>query len=157
MPVERTLIILKPDAVNRGLCGKVLSRIEEKGLKIVGLKMMWLNKEILEKHYAHLASKPFFPDLVGFMSASPVIVGAVEGRNAVEVMRNMCGVTDANKAAPGTIRGDFAVSTSRNIIHASDSVETAKREISLFFKEDELFNYELNSRQFLYAGDELNR
>ncbi|MCX8199917.1 MAG: nucleoside-diphosphate kinase [Candidatus Micrarchaeota archaeon] len=157
MAAERTLIILKPDAVNRGLCGKVLARFEEKGFKIVGLKMMWLGREILEKHYAHLASKPFFPDLVGFMSSSPVILGVVEGRNAVEAVRNMCGVTDANKAAPGTIRGDFALSTSRNIIHASDSIETAKREISLFFKDEELYNYELNNKQFLYAGDELNR
>ncbi|MGC8923983.1 MAG: nucleoside-diphosphate kinase [Candidatus Micrarchaeia archaeon] len=152
--MERTLIILKPDAINRGLCGSIIARFERKGFKIVGLKMARLTKEVLERHYAHLKNKPFFPDLVEFMSSSPVILGVVEGRNAVEVVRNMCGVTDANKAAPGTIRGDFAISTSRNVIHASDSIETAKKEIEMFFKKDELFDYQINNLKFLYANDE---
>jgi len=155
MAIERTLIILKPDAVNRGMCGEVLARFERKGLKITALKMAWLDEKILREHYAHLAAKPFFPEIVEFMSRSPVIIGVLEGRNAVELVRGMCGVTDANKAAPGTIRGDFAISTSRNIIHASDSVETAKKEIARFFKQEELFDYKLNNEKYLYAADEL--
>ena len=155
MAIERTLIILKPDAVNRGMCGEVLARFERKGLKITALKMAWLDEKILREHYAHLAAKPFFPEIVEFMSRSPVIIGVLEGRNAVELVRGMCGVTDANKAAPGTIRGDFAISTSRNIIHASDSVETAKKEIARFFKQDELFDYKLSNEKYLYAADEL--
>jgi len=155
MAIERTLIILKPDAVNRGMCGEVLARFERKGLKIVALKMAWLDEKILREHYAHLAAKPFFPEIVEFMSRSPVIIGVLEGRNAVELVRGMCGVTDANKAAPGTIRGDFAISTSRNIIHASDSIETAKKEIARFFKQEELFDYKLSNEKYLYAADEL--
>jgi len=155
MAIERTLIILKPDAVNRGMCGEVLARFERKGLKITALKMAWLDEKILREHYAHLAAKPFFPEIVEFMSRSPVIIGVLEGRNAVELVRGMCGVTDANKAAPGTIRGDFAISTSRNIIHASDSVETAKKEIARFFKQEELFDYKLSNEKYLYAADEL--
>ena len=155
MAIERTLIILKPDAVNRGMCGEVLARFERKGLKIIALKMAWLDEKILREHYAHLAAKPFFPEIVEFMSRSPVIIGVLEGRNAVELVRGMCGVTDANKAAPGTIRGDFAISTSRNIIHASDSIETAKKEIARFFKQEELFDYKLSNEKYLYAADEL--
>ena len=155
MGIERTLIILKPDAVNRGICGQILARFERKGLKIVGLKMVWLSKDVLSKHYAHLSDKPFFPELLEFMSSCPVIMGVLEGRNAVELVRNMCGVTDANKAAPGTIRGDFAISTSRNVIHASDSRDTAEREIGMFFSKDELFEYELNNKRYLYASDEI--
>ncbi len=157
MAMERTLIILKPDAVNRGLSGEIITRFEKKGLKIVGLKMVWLKEGILREHYAHLVSKPFFPDLLEFMSRSPVIIGVLEGRNAVELVRSMCGVTDANKAAPGTIRGDFALSTSRNVIHASDSHETAEKEISRFFKKDELFDYGLNNIKYLYADDEMKQ
>jgi nucleoside-diphosphate kinase len=155
MAVERTLIILKTDAVNRGLCGEIIKRFEEKGLKIVGLKMAWLDEKTLREHYAHLASKPFFPDLMEFMSRSPVILGVVEGRNAVELVRNLCGVTDANKAAPGTIRGDLAISTSRNVVHSSDSLETARSEIERFFKKEELFSYKLHNVKYLYAEDEL--
>ncbi|MCX8205996.1 MAG: nucleoside-diphosphate kinase [Candidatus Micrarchaeota archaeon] len=155
--MERTLIIVKPDAVNRGLAGKIISRFEEKGLKIVGLKMAWLTKDVLAEHYAHLKGKPFFPGLVEFMSSSPVVLGVLEGRNAVEVVRLMCGVTDANKAAAGTIRGDFSMSTSCNVIHASDSLDTANKEIARFFRPDELFNYDLNSLKYLYAPDELGR
>ncbi len=155
MSLERTLVILKPDAVNRGLIGMIIQRFEQRGLKVVGMKMDWLKREKLEEHYAHLKDKPFFPDLIEFMSKSPVVLIVLEGRNAVQLVRNMCGTTDANKAAPGTIRGDFAISTSRNVIHASDSLETAKAEVARFFKEEELFNYELNSKWFLYAEDEL--
>ncbi len=155
MAIERTFIILKPDAVNRGICGEVIARFEKKGLKIVAMKMAKLSEDVLKEHYAHHSGKPFFPDLIEFMSKSPVILGVVEGRNAVGLVRQMCGVTDANKAAPGTIRGDFALSTSRNVIHASDSTDTAKNEIEKFFRPDEIFDYELNNKQYLYAADEV--
>lgn len=155
MAIEKTLVILKPDAVNRGICGEIIARFEKKGLKIVGMKMAKLSEDVLKQHYAHLSDKPFFPDLIEFMSKSPVILGVVEGRDAVNLVRQMCGVTDANKAAPGTIRGDFALSTSRNVIHASDSLDTANKEIERFFGPGEVFDYELNNKQFLYANDEV--
>lgn len=155
MAIERTFFILKPDTLNRAISGEIISRFEKKGLKIVGLKMVKLNDDILKEHYSHLVSKPFYPDLASFMKKSPVIMGVLEGRNAVELVRVMCGVTDANKATQGTIRGDYAISTARNVIHTSDSLETAKMEISRFFKSEELFDYNLNNSNYLYAPDEL--
>ncbi|MHA1860582.1 MAG: nucleoside-diphosphate kinase [Candidatus Asgardarchaeia archaeon] len=152
--MERTLIIIKPDGVVRGRVGEILSRFERKGLKIIGMKMASLGDDILEKHYSHLADKPFFRGLVDFMKKTPVVLIVLEGRNAVEVVRQMCGPTDANKAPPGTIRGDFAISVGRNIIHASDSLETAKVEISRFFKDDELHEYGFPHVDFFYAEDE---
>jgi nucleoside-diphosphate kinase len=154
MAIERTFFILKPDAVNRSITGEIISRFEKKGLKIVGLKMIKLNDDILKEHYAHLVSKSFYPDLASFMMKSPVIVGVLEGRNAVEVVRIMCGVTDANKATQGTIRGDYAIGM-RNIIHTSDSVDNAKVEVERFFKPNELFGYNLSCTDYLYAPDEL--
>lgn len=155
MGIERTFFILKPDTINRAISGEIISRFEKKGLKIVGLKMIKMNDDVLKEHYSHLVSKPFYPDLAEFMKTSPVIMGVLEGRNAVEVVRIMCGITDANKAVQGTIRGDYALSTARNIIHTSDSLETAKVEISRFFKPEELFDYNLNNVNLLYAPDEL--
>lgn len=155
MAVERTFFILKPDTMNRALCGEIISRFEKKGLKIVGLKMFKMNDSILKEHYAHLVSKPFYPDLAEFMKKTPVIMGVLEGRNAVELVRIMCGITDANKATQGTIRGDLAISTARNVIHTSDSLETAKMEIARFFKPEELFDYNFNNVDYLYAPDEL--
>lgn len=155
MAIERTFFILKPDTLNRAISGEIISRFEKKGLKIVGLKMVKLNDDILKEHYSHLVSKPFYPDLASFMKKSPVIMGVLEGRNAVELVRVMCGVTDANKATQGTIRGDYAISTARNVIHTSDSLETAKIEIARFFKSEELFDYNLNNSDYLYAPDEL--
>lgn len=155
MAIERTFFILKPDTLNRAICGEILSRFEKKGLKLVGLKMAKMNDEILKEHYAHLVTKPFYPDLASFMKKSPVIMGVLEGRNAVELVRVMCGITDANKATQGTIRGDYAISTARNVIHTSDSLETAKVEIERFFKSEELFDYSLNNVDYIYAPDEL--
>ncbi len=151
--MERTLILLKPDAVQRGFIGEITTRLEKKGLKIVGLKMFKMSKELAKEHYAHLVSKPFYQDLEKFITSNPIVAMVVEGKEAVEVVRTLCGPTNATKAPAGTIRGDFSNSTSRNAIHASDSKETAAREIPRFFKQEELFDYELN-KFYLYASDE---
>lgn len=151
---ERTLLLLKSDAVQRGLIGRILERFEVKGFKIVGLKMIKISPALAKEHYAHLVSKPFYPDLEKFMTENPVVAVVVEGKEAVEVVRNIVGPTNASKALAGTIRGDLSNSTSRNIIHASDSKETAVKEIARFFKNEELFNYKLITESFLYASDE---
>jgi nucleoside-diphosphate kinase len=131
--VERTLVLFKPDAVQRGLVGKILSRFEEKGLKIVGLKMRVFPQEHLEKHYEVHNQRPFFASLVKFMGSSPVVALALEGKNAIEVTRNMMGKTNSAEAPPGTIRGDFGMSFSHNLVHGSDSPESAETELALWF------------------------
>ena len=133
--IERTYIMLKPDAIERGLMGAVISRIENKGYKIVNAKMMNLNDEILKEHYAHIADRPFFPAIVEYMTRGPVFAMIVEGENAVKGMRIIMGATKFEEATAGTIRGDFANSTSENIIHGSDSLENAEIEIKRFFGE----------------------
>jgi nucleoside-diphosphate kinase len=152
--MERTLVILKPDCVQRGLCGEVLSRFEKKGFTIAAIKMIKFDKELLKVHYSHLVDKPFFPGIEKFMSSSPVIVAVIEGKDAVETVRLMCGPTNARKAQPGTIRGDFALSMQCNIIHASDSIETAKKEIERFFKPEEIFSYKKVLENLTYSDDE---
>lgn len=152
--MEKTLIILKPSAVQRGLVGDVLKRFEQKGLLIAGLKMMQLDENILREHYAHLVDRPFFPSLVKSMTATPVIVGAIAGKDAVTVVRAMVGVTNSRNATPGTIRGDFGMSGQENIIHASDSVENAEIEINRFFCAGEVFNYSPATMCTIYAPDE---
>ena len=152
--MEKTLIILKPSAVQRGLVGSVLKRFEQKGLIISGLKMMQLDEKILREHYAHLVDRPFFPSLVNSMTATPVIVGAIAGKDAVSVVRAMVGVTNSRNAAPGTIRGDFGMSGQENIIHASDSVENAAIEIKRFFRDGEVFDYVPVTLTAIYAPDE---
>lgn len=131
--MQRTLIILKPDAVERKLVGKILQRIEDKGYSITALKTMQLNEAILKEHYAHLIDKPFFPEIVAFMVKTPVYVAIVEGSEVVLGMRNLIGKTNPLEAAPGTVRGDFATVTAENLIHASDSEESAQIEIQRFF------------------------
>ncbi|WLD77018.1 nucleoside-diphosphate kinase [Mogibacterium neglectum] len=131
--MEKTYIMLKPDCVKRGLMGEVISRIERKGYKIVDAKMMNLDEAILKEHYAHLADKPFFPEIVAFMTSDPVLGMIVEGENAVQGMRIIMGATKFEEATAGTIRGDFAHSTSENLIHGSDSLENAEIEIKRFF------------------------
>lgn len=140
--MERTLIILKPDAMNRGLLGRILQRFEDKGLRLVGLKLQQSPKAQVEKHYDVHKERPFFGSLVSFMTSSPVIVAALEGPQAITVVRNMLGATDGRQAAPGTIRGDFGLDKQFNLVHASDSPESAKFELELFFKSDELVQYE---------------
>ncbi len=152
--MERTLILIKPDAIARGLAGTVLSRFEQKGLKIAGMKMIQLDDALLREHYSHLADKPFFPTITEFMSRTPVIALCLEGLEAVEVCRRLCGVTNSRQAEPGTIRGDLGMSMQANLVHASDSVETAKAEVARFFKPEELYSYEPALITYLYASDE---
>lgn len=154
MARERTLILLKPDAIQRGFVGEIIQRFERKGLKIVALKMLKMSPDLAKEHYAHLVGKPFYPDLEKFMTTHPIIAAIIEGKDAVEVVRTMLGPTNATKALPGTIRGDLSNSTSRNVIHASDSKETAEKEIKRFFKENEIFEYDFVTEAFRYASDE---
>lgn len=153
--MEQTLVILKPSAVERRLIGRIINRIEERGLIINGMKMMQLDEKILREHYAHLVDRPFFPSIVASMTASPVIVMCLKGVEAVSVFREMTGVTNGRKAAPGTLRGDFCMSGQANIVHASDSVENAQIEINRFFKPEEIFDYTPSNIQFFYGEDEL--
>ena len=139
--VETTLILFKPDAISKRNCGKVLARFEEAGLKIRGLKMFRCTDELLQEHYAHIAGKPFFPEVVRFMQQTPVIALALEGEGAIARVRELLGPTDSRKAAPGTIRGDLGVDTMVNVCHASDSSETAAAELTRFFKQGELFDF----------------
>ncbi len=152
--MERTLVILKPSTVIRGLIGEVITRFERKGLHLVGMKMIQLSDEILNEHYANLSQKSFFQRVKDSMKIAPVIVCCWEGVDAVQVVRNMAGVTNGRNAAQGTIRGDFSVSTQENIIHASDSVENGIVEVKRFFREEELFEYKTPILNFLYANDE---
>jgi len=146
--METTLIILKPDAVQRGLMGRVISRFEDKGLQIVGMKMMTISKELAAKHYESHHGKPFYNGLVSFMTSSPVLVMAIRGMGAITISRKMMGATFGSKAEPGTIRGDFGVSNSFNLIHGSDSPEAAERELGLFFAKGEV-------QEFKRAGEVL--
>jgi nucleoside-diphosphate kinase len=151
---ERTLLLIKPDAVQRGLIGEIVRRFERKGFKVVGMKMLKMTKELAKEHYAHLVSKPFYPDLEKFITSNPIVAMAIEGKDAVEVTRTIVGPTNASKAPGGSIRGDLSNSTSRNVIHASDSKETAAKEMPRFFKPNELFDYSLDVESYLYASDE---
>ena len=141
MPTERTLILLKPDTVQKQFVGKVISRFEDAGFRIMGCKMLHLHPDLLREHYAHIADKPFYPEVEQFMSSIPVIALVLEGPNIVAKMRDMLGVTDSRKAAAGTIRAEFGVDQMVNVAHASDSPETAEKEVRRFFAEDELFDY----------------
>ncbi len=137
--MERALIILKPDAVERGLIGPILSRIEQRGLKLQGLKLMQIDEQLARRHYAEHEGKGFFASLVGYIISAPVVVAVVAGKpGTVELIRTMVGATNPAKAAPGTIRGDFGVEIGRNLIHASDSAESGERETAIFFKPEEL-------------------
>ena len=138
---ERTLVLVKPDGIQRLLAGRILARYEERGLRLVGLKLMTVSRELAERHYAVHSAKPFFGGLVEFITSGPVLAAVLEGPNAIAVVRAMNGATRPNEAAPGTIRGDFALETAQNLVHASDSDENAAAEISLWFDEAELLAY----------------
>lgn len=153
--MEVTLVILKPSAVQRMILGEVISRFEKKGLQIVGLKMMQLTDETLEAHYAHLKDKPFFGRIKDSMQAAPVIIMALKGLDAVDVVRKLAGVTNGRDALPGTIRGDFGMSVQENIVHASDTLDAAAIELKRFFTGDEIFTYTSCLLPYLYANDEL--
>ncbi len=150
--MERTLIIVKPEGVQRGLVGAVISRFEARGLKLVGLKLMRITPELAAQHYAEHQGKGFYDGLVAHITSSPVVVGVLEGPNAISVARAMMGATRPAESAPGTIRGDYALSVSLNIIHGSDGPESAQREVGLFFAPDELLTYERNVDRWVLEG-----
>ncbi len=141
MTVERTLVLVKPDGVKRGLIGEIISRFERKGLKIKALKMMWFTKSKAEEFYSVHKDKPFFESLIKFMTSGPIVAMILEGDSAISVVRLLIGTTDGRKAPTGTIRGDYALSIQENVVHASDSLESAKREIDVVFSKDEIFDY----------------
>jgi len=151
---EKTLIIIKPDALQRSLFGEIISRFEKKGFKIVGMKMIKLSGKTLDEHYREYKGKPFFPRIKRFMKSAPVVAIVLEGLEAVSVVRMIIGPTSGREADAGSIRGDFSNSGHVNIIHASDSVAVAKKEISRFFKKDELFKYKKVDLDFIYSEEE---
>ncbi|MBR4962735.1 MAG: nucleoside-diphosphate kinase [Muribaculaceae bacterium] len=152
--LEKTLVILKPCTVQRGLIGEVTKRFEQKGLRLCGMKMVQLTDDVLSEHYSHLSSKPFFQRVKDSMMTCPVIVCCYEGVDAIEAVRTITGPTTGRKAPAGTIRGDFSMSFQENIVHASDSPETAEAELKRFFKPEEIFDYKLSTFDYLYANDE---
>lgn len=139
--MERTLIILKPDAVQRGLIGPILARLEQRGLRFAAMRLMQISPELAARHYAIHQGKPFYDGLIRFITSGPVVAGVVEGKDAIEIVRNTMGKTDPAQSAPGTVRGDFGLEIGRNLIHGSDGAETAAYEIPLFFAEDEILTY----------------
>ncbi|OWP54169.1 MAG: nucleoside-diphosphate kinase [Cuniculiplasma sp. C_DKE] len=141
MAAEKTLILIKPDGVRRRLSGEVIKRLEQKGINIKGLKLMILTKEKAEKHYSVHKDKPFFKDLVSYITSGPIIAILAEGNNAISVVRTLVGATDGSKASPGTIRGDFSISIDKNIIHASDSTESFNHEYPIFFNTSEILDF----------------
>ena len=147
---ERTLVLLKPDAVQRGLVGKIIDRLEDRGLKIAGLKLMRMDMPLARRHYAEHVEKPFFPGMAEFMTSRPIVAMAIEGENAAEIVRKTMGATNPRDAAPGTVRGDWAVDIGKNLIHGSDSPESAVRELEIFFGDDELFDYEREVESWVY-------
>ncbi len=151
---DRTLVLIKPDGVQRLLVGRILSRFEERGLKLVGLKLVRVDRALAERHYAVHRAKPFFGGLVDFITASPLVAAAFEGPNAIAVVRTMVGATRPHEAAPGTIRGDFALETAQNLIHASDGPETAATELGLWFAPGELLEYEREIDRWALAPEE---
>lgn len=153
--MEKTLVIIKPCAIQRGLIGEVIRRFERKGLQICGMKMMQLTDEILIEHYAHLAQRSFFKRIKDSMMITPVIVCCLKGIDAVTIVHAMAGKTNGREAAQGTIRGDFSMSVQENIIHTSDTVENANEELARFFSPSEIFEFDQNGLNFLYANDEI--
>jgi nucleoside-diphosphate kinase len=150
--MQRTLIIFKPDCVQRRLVGQILGRFEAKGLRIAALKLIKVDRALAEKHYAEHQGKPFFEGLLAFITASPVVVGVLEGNEAIGVIRSMLGATSGVAAAPGTVRGDFSISKQNNLIHGSDSPESASREIALWFRPDELLDYSVAGSEWVFGG-----
>ncbi len=148
---ERTLVLIKPDGVQRQLTGRILARYEDRGLKILGLKLIPVSRGLAERHYAIHREKPFFAGLVDFITSGPLVAAVLEGPNAIAVVRAMNGATRPHEAAPGSIRGDFALETAQNLVHASDSAETADTEIALWFRSDELLEYDRDVDRWVLA------
>lgn len=150
MGMQRTLVIVKPDGVQRGLVGPILTRLESRGLKIVGLKLMQVSADLAARHYAEHLGKPFYAGLLAYITSGPVLVACVEGTSAVQMVRNTVGATNPLNAAPGTIRGDLALDIGRNLIHASDAPETADRELALWFTTDEVVPYPRDTDRWIF-------
>ena len=148
--MERTLVLIKPDALQRGLAAEILSRLERRGLKIVALRLMCMDPELAHRHYAEHEGKPFFDSLVRFICSGPLIASVFEGPNAVEVVRGLMGATDPQQAAPGTIRGDLGLFIQSNLVHGCDSLEAAEREIALFFKDDDIVSWERSTDPWVF-------
>jgi nucleoside-diphosphate kinase len=148
--MQRTFLAIKPDGVQRGLIGKIISKLEEKGFKLVGMKLMKVSNELAEKHYGEHKDKPFFKGLVSFITSGPIVAMVWEGKDIVSSLRKMMGKTNPSDADLGTIRGDFAVDIGRNVVHGSDSEESAKREIALFFKNEELISWQQDIQKWIY-------
>ena len=147
--MERSLVLIKPDAVQRGLAGKIISRFEKRGLKIVAMKMLQMDRTLAQRHYEVHKDKAFFTDLVNFIISSPIIAIVFQGGNAVEIIRRTMGETDPAKAHPGTIRGDFGIDIGHNLVHGSDSPENASKEINLFFSAEEICDYDRNIARWI--------
>jgi len=149
--MERTFVMVKPDGVQRGLIGEIIARFEKKGIKLAALKLMQISPETAEQHYAEHKEKPFFKDLVSFITSGPVAAMVLEGDNVIAMVRGMMGATNPKESAPGTIRGDYAITIDKNVIHGSDSPESAAREISIFFKEEEIIDYTKSGSEWIYV------
>lgn len=149
--MERTFVMVKPDGVQRGLIGEVITRFEKKGIKLAALKLMQIPQEMAERHYAEHKEKPFFKDLVSFITSGPVAAMVLEGDNVIAIARTMMGATNPKDSAPGTIRGDYAMTIDKNVIHGSDSPESAAREIGIFFKESEIIDYNKSGSEWIYV------
>jgi nucleoside-diphosphate kinase len=152
--MERTLVLLKPDCVQRRLLGAMITRLENKGLNIVAMKMMWIRPQLAKQHYAEHVDKPFYPSLESFITGAPVVAMAVEGPQAIRVVREMLGATSGLEAEPGTIRGDYSSSRQMNLVHASDGPAAAQRELALYFRQDEICSYEPAISPWLRTSDE---
>jgi nucleoside-diphosphate kinase len=148
--MERTLVLIKPDGVQRGLVGPILARFEARGLKFVGLKLMQVPVELAQRHYAEHEGKPFYPGLIRYITAAPIIAMVLEGTNVVSAVRKMVGVTKSFEADAGTIRGDYAIEVGRNLVHASDGVETAQREVALWFTDAELLSWSRETDTWIF-------
>ncbi|MCH7484276.1 MAG: nucleoside-diphosphate kinase [Chloroflexi bacterium] len=150
---ERTLILVKPDGMQRGLAGEIISRLESRGLRIVGLRMLRVDEALAKRHYAEHEGKPFFAGLIDYITSSPIIAAVIEGTHAIEVVRKTIGVTNPADAEPGTIRGDLAVELGRNLIHGSDGPDSAAREIALFFDESQTFDYKRDMDRWIFEDE----
>ena len=148
--MERSLVLVKPDAVQRALAGQIISRLENKGLKIVAMKMLHMDTDLAQRHYAIHKGKAFFDELVAFITSSPLIAIVIQGENAVQIMRRMIGETDPAEAPGGTIRGDFGIDVGHNLVHGSDSPENASKEIDLFFSREEIFDHDRELDKWVY-------
>lgn len=148
--MERTLVIIKPDAVQRGLAGKIIHRFERRGLRIAGMKLIHIDEALAQRHYAVHEGKPFYEPLIEYITSSPVVVMVLEGNDAIEIVRRTMGATNPAEAAPGTIRADFGLEIGRNLVHGSDGPDTAKFEVSLFFDEEELVSYERDTDPWIF-------